>query len=205
MSPFQSLKQKAYGCVCADPPWYFRTRTAEVSDRDPRNHYPVMSLQDIIDLPVAEIVLPDAHLFMWVTGPFLDRAFDVMKAWGFRYSGVAFTWVKLKRAHDPRQLRVLSTAEADLHLGLGYTTRKNAELCLLGRRGSPKRMDSNVREIILAPVREHSRKPDQFRQRVSSYVGADCKVVELFARETHPGWDAWGNEVGKFDGRKQAA
>lgn len=196
--PLSPLEKRAYGCICADPPWYFRTRTTVVSDRDPQQHYPVMGVQDIAALPVKDIAAPDAHLFMWVTGPCLPHAFTVMGAWGFRYSGVAFTWVKLKKSHNPAQLRILPTAESDLHVGLGFTTRKNAEFCLLGRRGSAKRIAKNVREIILAPVREHSRKPEEFRDRVEQYVGPDIRIAELFARSSRPGWSAWGNEVGKF-------
>jgi N6-adenosine-specific RNA methylase IME4 len=77
------------------------------------------------------------------------------------------------------QLRVLPTAEMDLHVGLGLTTRKN-EFCLLGRRGNCKRQSKKVREVILAPVREHSRKPDEAYRRIMEY--ADGPYVELFAR-----------------------
>jgi N6-adenosine-specific RNA methylase IME4 len=200
--PLFPLERKAYGAIVADPPWYFRTRTKIVSDRDPQNHYPVLGISDIAALPVKEIAAPDAHLFMWVTGPFLQHAFTIMDAWGFRYSGVAFTWVKLKRSFNPLQLRVLPTAEHDLHVGLGFTTRKNAEFCLLGRRGNAKRAAKNVREIILDPVREHSRKPESFRDRVEAYVGPDVRIAELFARSSRAGWSAWGNEVDKFQGAR---
>lgn len=196
---FAPLERGAYGVIVADPPWYFRTRTTVVSDRDPQNHYPVMGAADIVAMPVKELAAPDAHLFLWVTGPFLPQAFDIMAAWDFRYSGVAFTWVKLKRSHNPAQLRILPTAEADLHVGLGFTTRKNAEFCLLGRRGNAKRIAKNVREIIMSPVREHSRKPEEFRDRVEAYVGGAVRIAELFARSSRPGWDAWGNETGKFE------
>ena len=192
------LERGAYGAIVADPPWYFRTRTTVVSDRDPQNHYAVMSAAEIAALPVKDVAAPDAHLFLWVTGPCLPKAFAVMDSWGFRYSGVAFTWVKLRRSFDPQQLRVLPTAEADLFVGLGFTTRKNAEFCLLGRRGNAKRAAKNVREIILSPVREHSRKPEEARDRIEAYVGPGIRIAELFARSTRAGWDCWGNEVGKF-------
>lgn len=196
--PFDALQRRSYGCIVADPPWYFRTRTTVVSDRDPQQHYRVMSAAEIEALPVRDLALPDAHLFLWCTGPCLPQAFGVIEAWGFRYSGVAFTWVKLKRSYDALQLRMLPTAESDLHVGLGFTTRKNAEFCLLARRGSAKRTAKNVREIIMSPVREHSRKPEEFRERVNAYIGPGVRVAELFARSRHPGWDAWGNEVEKF-------
>ncbi len=196
--PFEGLERGAYGAIVADPPWYFRSRTTVVSDRDPQRHYPVMSKAAIMALPVKELAAPDAHLFLWVTGPCLPQAFGVIEAWGFRYSGVAFTWVKMKRSFQANQLRLLPTAESDLHVGLGFTTRKNAEFCLLARRGSAKRVAKNVREIILSPVREHSRKPEVFRDRVASYVGPHVKVCELFARSQHPGWDSWGDEINRF-------
>lgn len=200
--PFGDLPRRHYACVYADPPWHFHARTALqvgnwTSRRDAEKHYQVMGVEDIGRLPVRELAHNDAHLFMWTTGPCLRQAFEVIEAWGFRYSAVAFTWVKLKRSHNATQLRFLPTAEADLHVGLGLTTRKNAEFCLLARRGSARRKAKDVREIIMSPVREHSRKPDEAAARIERYC--DGPYLELFARERRPGWDAWGAEVGKFD------
>lgn len=195
--PFGDLQRRSYGCISADPPWYFRTRTTTVSNRDPQQHYPVMTIDKILALPVREIAAPDCHLFLWATGPCLPQAFDVIKAWGFKYSGVAFTWAKLKRSHDLMQMRFLPTADADFHLGLGFTTRKNAEFCLLARRGNAKRVAKDVRELILAPVREHSRKPDEAYHRIERYCAGPR--LEMFARESRPNWDAWGNQTTKFD------
>jgi len=195
--PFNDLVPGAYSCVAADPPWYFRPYTGAISDRDPRQHYAVLTAPELQALPVSELAGRDAHLFLWTTGPCLPQAFDLIKAWGFRYSGVAFTWIKFKRKYAVGQLRFLPTAEADLHVGLGFTTRKNSEICLLARRGNARRIAKNVREVIMAPVREHSRKPDEFFSRVEAYCAGPR--VELFAREARAGWDAWGNQVGKFE------
>jgi N6-adenosine-specific RNA methylase IME4 len=199
--PFEGLPRGHYRCILADPPWHFRARTAIQTrnfkcDRDVQRHYPTMGLDDIKALPVNDIAAKDAHLFIWTTGPCLRQTFEVMEAWGFRYSAVAFTWVKLKRSFDARQLRVLPTLESDLHVGLGLTTRKNAEFCLLGRRGNAHRNAKDVREIILSPVREHSRKPDEARVRIERYC--DGPYLEMFARSTRDGWDSWGNETDKF-------
>jgi N6-adenosine-specific RNA methylase IME4 len=200
--PFADLPQQHYGCILADPPWHFRARTALqvgnwTSRRDAEKHYNVMGVDDIAALPVKDIAAKDAHLFIWTTGPCLRQTFEVMEAWGFRYSAVAFTWVKLKRSFDVRQLRVLPTLESDLHVGLGLTTRKNAEFCLLGRRGNAHRNAKDVREIIMSPVREHSRKPDEARVRIERYC--DGPYIELFARSQREGWDSWGNETAKFE------
>lgn len=196
------LPKRHFGCILADPPWHFRARTALQTRnfkcaRDAEKHYAVMGLDDIKAMPVKDLAAPDAHLFIWTTGPCLRQTFEVMEAWGFRYSAVAFTWVKLKRSIDTRQLRVLPTAESDLHVGLGLTTRKNAEFCLLGRRGSARRNAKDVREIILSPVREHSRKPDEAARRIERYC--DGPYLELFARAPREGWTVWGNETSKFE------
>lgn len=193
------LPSHQYGAILADPPWHFRGYAdGFVSDRDPRRHYAIMSHADICALPVGAVAAPDAHLFLWVTGPMLERAFAVIGAWGFRYSGIAFTWIKLKRSVDQRQLRLVATADGDFHVGLGFTTRKNAEFCLLGRRGNAKRLAKDVRELIVAPRREHSRKPDETHARIERYCAGP--YLELFARAQRPGWTVWGNEVGKFEG-----
>lgn len=197
-----AVPEGGFRCISADPPWHFRARTALqvgnwTSRRDAEKHYAVMGADEIAAMPVRDLAAKDAHLFLWVTGPCLRQGFEVMEAWGFRYSAIAFTWVKLKRSHQPTQLRFLPTAECDLHVGLGLTTRKNAEFVLLGRRGNARREAKNVREIIMAPVREHSRKPDETYHRIERYcVGPR---LELFGRAHRPGWTVWGNEVGKFE------
>lgn len=201
-APFDELTSRGYGAILADPPWHFRSRTALKvenwhSRRDAEKHYPVMSADEIAALPVKELAAKDAHLFLWVTGPCLSQGLEVMKAWGFRYSSLAFVWVKLKRSHQAGQLRITPLFDSDLHVGLGLTTRHNAELVLLGRRGSPRRAAKDVREIILAPVREHSRKPDEAHERIERYCSGP--YLELFARQSRPGWTSWGLETGKFD------
>lgn len=196
------VPEGGFKCILADPPWHFRARTALqvgnwTSRRDAEKHYAVMGVDDIKAMPVREVAAKDAHLFIWTTGPCLRQTFEVMEAWGFRYSAIGFTWVKLKRSFNALQLRVLPTLESDLHVGLGLTTRKNAEFCLLGRRGNARRNAKDVREIILSPVREHSRKPDEQYPRIERYC--DGPRLELFARQQRPGWTAWGRETEHFE------
>jgi N6-adenosine-specific RNA methylase IME4 len=202
MEPFAGLPLRYYAAIAADPPWHFKARTALQmanwnSRRDAEKHYAVMSAAAIAALPVQQLALPEGcHLFLWATGPCLPQALETMRAWGFRYSSIAFTWIKLRRRYDARQLRILPTAETDLHVGLGLTTRKNAEFVLLGRRGNPRRLAKDVREVILSPVREHSRKPDQAYARIERYCAGP--YLELFARSRRPGWDCFGDETAKF-------
>lgn len=141
-----------------------------------------MGMADICALPVADIAAPDCALFMWVTFPTLPDAFKVLEAWGFTYKTVAFVWVKRNKKSP------------SWFWGLGHWTRANAEMCLLATRGKPKRISAAVHQIIDSPIEEHSKKPDETRTRIVELVG-DLPRIELFARQTAPGWDVWGNEV----------
>lgn len=173
---------KLYEIIYADPPWAYRAWNQKGAGRTAESHYPTMSIQDICNLPIGEIAAPDAVLFLWATPPQLPEAFRVIRAWGFTYKTVAFTWVKLNRkAPTP-------------FWGLGSWTRANSELCLLAVKGSPKRISQSVHQVILSPIQAHSQKPDEARIRIVRLMG-DLPRIELFARERRPGWDAWGNEV----------
>ena len=78
--------------------------------------------------------------------------------------------------------------------GLGFWTRGNAEICLLATKGHPKRQAANIHQFIVSPIEAHSKKPDEARDKIISLMG-DLPRVELFARQTPPGWAVWGNEV----------
>ncbi len=189
---FGGMPARNAGAILVDVPWNFKSFTDSISNRDPRRHYRTLSLAEISALPVSDLAARDCHLFFWTTSPFLPKAFEIITAWGFRYSSVAFTWAKL------RAKCAKLTSEADFHVGLGHTTRKNTEICLLARRGSPRRLHRDVRELLVAPRREHSRKPDEIYERIERY--ASGPYVELFARRSRPGWSSWGDESTKFDG-----
>jgi N6-adenosine-specific RNA methylase IME4 len=111
-----------------------------------------------------------------------------MRAWGFEPTAVAFVWVKL----NPKASALFFT-ERDLFFGPGLTTRKNAEYVVLGRRGKPKRLAADVFEPIIAPRREHSRKPDQFYDWAERYCAGPR--LDLFARQHREGWIVWGDEL----------
>src|ERR1700721_414117 len=196
------LPQRHFGAILIDPPWRFKSYSAirsanPNSIRHVERHYATMGIAEIQSLPLRGLIAPTGGPpFLWSTGPHLPQAIETIKAWGFKYSGVAFTWVKLKKSHDAAQLRVLPTADGDFHVGLGLTTRKNAEFCLLARWGNARRNSKKVRELILAPRREHSRKPEEAATRIEQYCAGP--YLELFARTERPGWTCRGNEVGKF-------
>lgn len=182
-----------YRVIYCDPPWTFKNFTDEHNPRSPQAHYPTLSLEELKALPVRKVAARDCHLFLWTTWPHLPQALELMAAWGFKYSSEAFTWAKLRRNADPAGPWMLG----DFPMKTGHTTRKSTEPCLQGRRGSARRLATDVRELVIAPVREHSRKPDCVREEIQRY--SEGPYLEMFSRSSAPGWDAWGNETGKFD------
>lgn len=114
-----------------------------------------------------------------------------MKAWDFEYKTCGFCWVK---AHA-NQIDMFRD-DIEPHMTLGYWTRSNSEVCLLATRGKPRRRATDVKQAIIEPRREHSRKPDEIHERIERLVAGP--YLELFARQQRPGWDCWGNETDKF-------
>lgn len=198
-----------FGCILADPPWRFKTysdkgrgrspdglsRAAQRQNR-PENHYQTMTIDAIKAMPVADVAARDCVLILWYVAPLLPEALDVGRAWGFKYKTSGFTWAKMRRAGSRRDLLHERPDHKLFPMGTGYWTRSNPEQCLLFTRGKPKRLSAGVRELIIAPRREHSRKPDE------QYAGIEQLVagpyLELFARAPRPGWTVWGNETTRF-------
>ncbi len=173
-----------YGAILADPPWSFKTRSEAGEGRSAKNHYSTMSLEEIKALPVSSVAAPDSCLFLWAIDPMIPQALDVMKAWGFEFKTIGFYWVKQNKGG------------AGFFTGMGFWTRANPEQVLLGTRGRPKRKAMDVRRLLIAPRREHSRKPSAIHTRIEDLVAGP--YLELFARERMTGWDAIGDEVGRF-------
>lgn len=175
---------KKYKIIYADPPWDYGGRKLNASSggKELNDHYPTMKIEDICALPIKQLADKNCLLFLWVTYPHLEKSFDVIKSWGFKYSTVAFEWVKMT-----------STGKNVCFMG-SWTCGGGIELCLLARRGSVKRVHKNVRKMIIAERKRHSEKPDETRKRIIDLVG-DLPRVELFARKKIEGWDVWGNEV----------
>jgi N6-adenosine-specific RNA methylase IME4 len=182
-----------YRVILADPPWSFKSWSDKGKNRAPdamvrqkglaERHYATMDKASICGL-LGDLQLPiakDATLLLWAVDCMLPEALEVMAAWGFRFKTVAFTWAKTNRCSP------------GYSIGLGYWTRGNPEMCLLGTRGSPKRLSAAVRQLIVSERREHSRKPDEAHERIETLL--EGPYMELFARERRPGWDSWGNQL----------
>lgn len=188
--PFGDLPRQHFACVLIDPPWEW---TGGKAGRP--QHYPRMKDREIAALPIKDLCDPaGAWVFLWVTSSGLARALKVAAAWKLRYSGRAFVWIKTQRCDgDATPMWVYPSKT---HMGMGFTTRKNAEDVLLFRVGKPQRLSKSVREIIFTGPREHSRKPTEAFARIEEFCPGPR--LELFAREPRPGWAAWGTETQKF-------
>ena len=179
----ETLNRK-YKVIYADPPWHFKSFSKKGEERSAVQHYDCMDLDSICRLPVSSVADDNSVLLMWVTDPYLHQAFDVMRSWDFTYKTVGFTWVKTNKSEG-------------YFTGMGYWTRSNPEMCLLGTRGKPKRLDKSIKQLVVSQRREHSRKPDEVYDRIEKML--EGPYLEMFARKTRQGWDNFGNEVNKFD------
>ena len=167
--------ENKYKIIYADPAWLYRDK-AVAGGRGAGCHYTVTRLEDIKALPVEKLADDDSVLFMWVTMPFLEEAFDVMRSWGFEYKTVAFVWDKQRTNY-------------------GFYTLSQCELCLAFKKGRiPKRAVTNVRQFLSEKLGKHSEKPAKIRERIDTMYG-HLPRIELFARQQADGWDCWGNEV----------
>ena len=186
------IDSKKYGAIYADPPWHFRNYSPKGTGRNALAHYPCLSLEELKAIPVSQWAAKDCVLFLWAVDPLLPQAIDLARAWGFEFKTVGFYSVKTNKRADLSALTV-----GDFFTGLGYWTRANPEQCILATRGKPPRLAKDVRKLVVAPRREHSRKPDEVYDRIERLV--DGPYLELFARQSRLGWDARGDQLGLFD------
>jgi N6-adenosine-specific RNA methylase IME4 len=171
------LSDRRYPVILADPAWQFRVHIGAGNDDSADQHYPTMDTDAICALPVADLATPDAVLFMWTPACNLPDALRVLEAWGFEFVTHA-VWVKPKAGK------------------LGHWVRTQHEDLLIARRSAmPTPLPANrPPSVFNAPRREHSRKPDEAYELIEKMF-PDLSRIELFARNTREGWDAWGNEA----------
>ena len=179
-----SFPNKKYNIIYADPAWSYKDKR----DKHPRLcggatvHYNTMSMEELKSLPVQNITADNCYIFMWATFPNLQEALDLMKSWGFIYKTLAFSWIKTNKKNGKP------------FFGIGYYTKSNCEVCLLGLKGKPFKESNSVSSVVIEPREEHSKKPDIVRDKIVQLCG-DLPRIELFARQQVQGWDCWGNEV----------
>tara|TARA_R110000824_G_scaffold61570_1_gene163721 strand:- start:2199 stop:2846 length:648 start_codon:yes stop_codon:yes gene_type:complete len=167
--------------ILADPPWDYHDRTfldGKVNETGAASdHYPTMSPDELMDMRVNKFAAKNSILYMWTTGPQLQISMDVMQAWGFRYKTIAYVWHKIR-------------------VNPGYYTMSSCELCIVGTKGSiPKpRGTRNERQFYEKKRTRHSAKPIHFRECIERMHPKQSKL-EMFARNSGPGWYVWGNEA----------
>jgi N6-adenosine-specific RNA methylase IME4 len=177
-------RNKKFATVLADPPWRFTNRTGKMAPEHRRlSRYETMTLDDICGLPVAEMLAPTAHCYLWVPNALLPEGLAVLRSWGFDYkSNVVWHKVRKDGGSDGR--------------GVGFYFRNVTELLLFGVRGKNARTLAAGRtqvNLIATRKREHSRKPDEIFPIIEAC--SPGPRVELFARGTRPGWSVWGNQA----------
>jgi N6-adenosine-specific RNA methylase IME4 len=180
--PFDPLEVGAYDLVMVDPPWTFALYSEKGEEKSAQAQYGCMTLEQIQRLPIAGLGKPDSLCWLWATNPMLPQGIETLRAWGYRFV-TAGTWAKM-------------TKNGKQAFGTGFVFRCASEQILIGAKGKPKTTRS-VRSLIMGPVREHSRKPDE------AYVEAErlmpnARRADVFSRERRPGWESWGTEIEKF-------
>ncbi len=180
----RSLSGERFGTVLADPPWRFLNRTGKVAPEHRRlSRYATLTTPEICALPVAEALLPMAHLYLWTPNALLPEALEVMAAWGFAYkSNIVWHKVRKDGGSDGR--------------GVGFYFRNVTELLLFGTRGRNARTrEAGRRQVnyLATRKREHSRKPDEQYDLIESC--SEGPYLEMFSRGTREGWRYWGNQA----------
>jgi N6-adenosine-specific RNA methylase IME4 len=172
--------------ILIDAAYKFRCWSKMGEGRSPQAHYKCANYDELAAFPLARIAGRNCRLFSWTPNPHMPVAEPLMRAWGFEYSGSGFFWVKTNRT------------KPGYAMGGGLAgTRKNVEVAWEGRRGSPKRVGKGVLELIVAPRRKHSQKPDEQYALIERLVGPGKILVELFARGSGPPahWHAAGDQL----------
>ena len=175
-----------YRTILADPPWRFDHRRGKTAPEHGRlRRYDTLSIQEIKDLAVPEIVDPDksAHLYLWVPNAMLPFGLEVMEAWGFEYKS-NLIWSKIRKDGGPDGR------------GCGFYFRNVTEMLLFGVRGKkPRTREAGRRQVnlIASRKREHSRKPDEIYPIIEAC--SHWPYAELFGREERLGWFVWGDQI----------
>lgn len=182
---FAPLQLLSYDVIVADPPWDFENYSAAGTKKGADPHYNVMPLSAIKTIPVGELARGDCLLLLWTTGWAMatGQAQEVARAWGFNPLS-EIVWLK-------------RTASSAFRVGTGYRVRTMHEPILLGTTGKPPHKP--FPSVFNGLARQHSRKPDEFYELVLKHTPLALRRADLFSRETRAGFDAWGNERGKFD------
>lgn len=172
-----------YGTILADPPWRFMNRTGKMAPEHKRlSRYATMTLQEIQELPVAQLALPQSHLYLWIPNALIHDGLATMERWGFTYKSMVI-WHKIRKDGGPDGR------------GVGFYFRNVTEVVLFGIRGGLRTLPPGRRQVnfVATRKREHSRKPEEMYDIIETC--SPGPYLELFARHAREGWQPWGDEV----------
>jgi N6-adenosine-specific RNA methylase IME4 len=180
------LPKGPFEIVYADPPWSYYG--SPIKDAAAGKHYSLMSQEALARLGVRDIMARRAALFLWATGPRLHLALELVQSWGLHFRGVLYVWVKTNR-------------RGEIIRGQGVAptfTKPTTEFVLAATTmptGRPFELhDLAQGQVVLHQRAEHSRKPEVFRAMIEQLCGKRSRI-ELFARESAPGWASWGAPI----------
>ena len=190
LNEFSGANPDKFGAVLLDPPWRFTNRTGKVAPEHRRlARYETMSVPELEQLPVGDLVKPASHIYLWCPNALLTEGLHLLKEWGFTYK-TNLVWYKVRKdgGSDGR--------------GVGFYFRNVTEMVLFGVKGNLRTLPPGRRQtnIIVHRKREHSWKPPTLYEIIE-----DCSpgpLVELFARNRRPGWEPWGDQVDTYDGTR---
>lgn len=178
------VEGQRFSTILADPPWRFTNRTGKMAPEHRRlSRYSTMTLEEIFELPVPQLVGSTAHLYLWVPNALISEGLEVMKRWGFTYK-TNLVWFKVRKDGGPDRR------------GVGFYFRNVTELVLFGTRGKNIRTlkpGRTMPNLFSVRKREHSRKPDELYDVIEKCSWGP--YVELFARHRRLGWHQWGDEM----------
>lgn len=172
-----------FATILADPPWRFANRTGKMAPEHRRlSRYDTMTLDDIMELPIPQIALPQSHLYLWVPNALIAEGLRVMERWGFQYK-TNLVWYKIRKDGGPDGR------------GVGFYFRNVTELVLFGTRGQMRTLSPGRTQVNLLSTqkREHSRKPDEMYDLIESC--SPGPYLELFSRNPRKNWFQWGDEL----------
>lgn len=167
--------------LVADPPWRHRDQLPGPKRGASKHYAKTMTTEEIVRMALPPLAEP-AVLFLWCVASMPQDALDVVRWWGF-VAKSEFCWVKLTKAGKP-------------NTGMGWHARMGHERCIIATRGrglSALRLSKAINSVIMAPIGEHSAKPDRFYEAVRAlYPGP---YGEMFGRTRREGWHQMGNEL----------
>lgn len=189
MTRWRDLPDRQYDVILADPPWSYYGQQNKWGAA--AKFYATAPDEAIVRLPIPDLLAERGVLFLWATSPRLDVAMACLAAWQLHFRGIAFVWVKARKDGGPIRAQGVRPS----------IVKPTAEYVIAASRvakGRPMKLaDEAVSNVILAPRRAHSQKPDAVAEAIERLY-PEASRLEMFARTLRPGWDLWGDEVGKF-------